>query len=161
MSNVQRYVRGPQKVAKGKIQAGVVAEIGDLVALLNNYIVPAKYFGVAGTTKAAESAFRGDFLGVLISGATTGKETSDTDCLVGYDAVYRFPIASLASAVEPGQKVSAYDQGTVLANQQVATTSAVNASIGQVADHANAGETQVHVQIVSVIMGGGIQAPAA
>ncbi len=146
MSSKQRYRSGPQSVVTGKIQASVTAEIGDLVGLSGNYVVPASTYSDSQT-----GAFEAVFLGVLIEGATNGDETTDTDCVVATSGDYEFDIAPLAATTPVGTPVAPADAGSTLADQEVAPTTAAEA-IGKTSRHALQGETTVTVSIRSVVM---------
>ena len=157
MANVQRYRRGEQKIYKGMIDAGVKVEIGDLVALVSNYVVNAVN---SGTTTVA--GFKAVFLGVLIEGATAGTETVDTPCLVGVTGVYEFDLASaLGAALYPGKTIGPVAVSSVIQDQVVAGVADRDTAIGLLATQAAAGDLTLLVDIVSAIAGMPLLQPAA
>lgn len=147
MSNVQRYRSGSQDVVTGIIEAGSLAEIGDLVALVSGYVVPASEFTDSQTTN-----FHDVFLGVLIEGATIGTETYNTNCVVAVTGEYEFDCAALAQAYAPGQAFGAADGGATLADQTVAPTLATTEAVGKLSRQARVGDTTVTLRIRSVVM---------
>src|SRR5262245_6402708 len=102
MSDNQRYRGGPVSEVKSRVKAGVLAEAGDLVALISGKV---ETFTSAGVTAAN---FRTNFLGVLVQGTTRGTETVDTPCLVYAFGEFEFPLpAAAGAAVEIGGLVAA------------------------------------------------------
>ena len=153
MANVQRKRSGPTDVVKGKIDAGVVAEIGDIVGYDGTYVKPASAYSDSQT-----EAFHDEFLGVLVGGATTGDETEDTPCLVETVGNFEFPLATaLVAAKGLGQLIGTADAGSTLYDQVVDLTNTTNEAIGKLARPGVVGDTSVLVAIKSVVMHGGQQ----
>lgn len=149
MANVQRYRRGEQKIYKGMIDAGVKAEIGDLVALVGNYVVPA-----AVSTLITVGTFKAGFLGVLIEGATSGTETADTPCLVGVTGIYEFDLAAaLGAGLLPGKTIGPVVVADIVQDQVVAGVADRTTAIGLLASQAVAGDTTLLVDIFSTLGG--------
>lgn len=146
MANVQRKRSGPSAPVKSKIQAGNIVQVGDLVGQSGGYVKAAEDYSDAQT-----SSFHDVFLGVLVSGATTGDETDDTECLVETTGDFEFDCVPLPGDKEVGTLVGASDGGSTLANQSVAVTTAAEA-IGRLAKPGVSGDTTCLVRIKSVIM---------
>jgi hypothetical protein len=143
MANVQRYRTGRISEVRGKVKAGVQADIGDLVALNANKV---ETFTSLATTVAL---FADKFLGVLVEGATSGTETTDTPCLVYTEGEFEMPLSATAAAVvDVGGLVSAQ------ADQSVATGAAIADACGRLAKQVQIGDTTCVVKIQSVIFGG-------
>lgn len=163
MSQNQRYRSGPQKVASGTIKAGTKAENGDLCALeSDDYVYPASHTTVTssgsgpGNTDAL-TEFKALFIGVLIEGATGGNESVDTPCLVGYGAVYEYPLDQAADAdYPPGTPLSAVVNTTpspdVLYNQQLQIQSSRTKCFAVAARRIREGDLTVEAVMVSSIM---------
>jgi hypothetical protein len=147
VANVQRYRTGTISEVRGKVKAGVLAEIGDLVALNANKV---ETFTSLATTVAL---FADKFLGVLVQGATVGTETTDTDCLVYTSGEFEFPLSATAAAVvDVGGLVSAQ------ADQSVATGALIADACGRLCKAVAVGDTTCMVKIQSVVALGGPQA---
>lgn len=143
MSDVQRYRSGPISEVKGLVKAGVLAEVGDLVAL--NAGLVETYTSFAGTP----TTFRAKFLGVLVQGATRGTETANSPCLVYTFGEFELPLSVAAvAAVALGGNVAA------AADQSVTTGAAIADTIGRLAKAVAVGDTSCLVRIESVIYGG-------
>lgn len=152
----QRYRSDPQAIVGGLIQAGKICEIGDLIGLVGGYCVSGRNFdtsGAGGATIAAD--FKAVFLGVLISGATSGRETKDTQCLVGWTGVYEYDIAPANLTVDqaPGALLGAVATATTMAAQELTIVGARAGAIAQLARQVRAGKSLVSVAIFSSIMG--------
>lgn len=155
MANKQRYRHGPQKVVTGVIQAGKVAEIGDL--MLRDWTGNGEYVMSAGSQTATsatdedEDHLHDEFLGVLIEGATTGDETTDTPCVIGYGAVYEFDLNDTANTqYAPGTRVIPVDAGSFMSPNQVALSEGADdfgLTIGRTAAQLIDGDTKVLVEI--------------
>jgi len=149
MANVQRYRRNDQKVVKGKIQAGVKVEIGDLVALVSGYVVNAVNSGVTTVTN-----FKAIFYGVLIEGATAGTETADTDCIVGVSGTYEFDLAAaLGAALPVGKTIGAVAVSSVIQDQLVASVADRTTAIALLAQNALVGDTTLFIDIFPALAG--------
>jgi hypothetical protein len=147
MANVQRYRTGRISEVRGVVFAGVLAEIGDLVALDSNKVTT--FTGLATTS----ALFADKFLGVLVQGATVGTETTDTACLVYTEGEFEFPLSATAAAiVDVGGLVKA------TADQVVATGSVIADAIGRLCKPVAVGDTTCVVKIQSVVALGGAQA---
>lgn len=156
MANKQRYRRGPQKLVKGLIDAGVKAQVGDLVALVSNYVTPASLSGL--TTVAG---FKAAFLGVLVEGATSGEETSDTPCLVATEGVFEFDLASaLGAALHVGKTIGPVAVSSVVQDQTVAGVADRDSAIALLAEEAPVGATTLLIEIFSELMGNPLYVPA-
>lgn len=163
MNQSQRYRSGPQQIARGKIKAGVKAEIGDLCELeTDEYVYPAVHVTVTSSGSGpgggdALTEFKTKFIGSLIEGATSGLETVDTDCLVGYSAVWEYPLAVPADAnYPPGTPLKAVVNTTpathVLFNQQLAIDSTRTKCFAVAAQEILQGDTTVQARLVSSTM---------
>jgi hypothetical protein len=95
MANVQRYRTGRISEVRGVVLAGVLAEIGDLVALDSNKVTT--FTGLATTS----ALFADKFLGVLVQGATVGTETT-ADQVVATGSVIADAIGRLCKPVAVG-----------------------------------------------------------
>lgn len=147
MASVQRYRTGRISEVRGVVPALAKAEIGDLVALDSNKVKP---FSVLATTVAL---FADKFLGVLVQGATTGTQTTDSPCLVYTEGEFEFPLSATAGAVvDVGGLVSAQ------ANQSVATGALIADACGRLCRPVAVGDTTCMVKIQSVVALGGPQA---
>ncbi len=146
MSNVQRKRTGQSAPVKAKIQASNVVEIGDLVAISGAYVAPAVDFSDASTV-----SFHDSFLGVLIEGATTGNETSDTDCLVETVGEFEYPCVPLPGDQVVGTHMGPSDGGAQLSNQELAKTTSTE-SVGQLSQPGKSGDTTCIIRIKSVVM---------
>lgn len=150
MSNVQRQRTGPSRRVKSKIDATVVAEIGDLMYQSGDYAYP--FSSNSGSTDALEALF----LGVLAEGATLGDETEDTDCLVETDGEFDFDLDVAATASWPvGSLVGpASDGAGGFLDQVVTMLESGNAAeaIGKLAQPLAVGDTIARVRIVSKVM---------
>lgn len=151
MADTQRYRTGTISEVRGKVRSTVVAQIGDLVALVSNKV---ETFTSSGLTSAT---FRTSFLGVLVQGATRGTETVDSPCLVYTEGEFEFPLSATAGAVvDVGGLVKA------TANQIVATggilgVAGTGDAIGRLARQVQIGDTTALVKIMSVVALGGAQ----
>jgi hypothetical protein len=148
MSDQQRYRSGNIAEVKSKVKAGVLAEVGDLVALISGKV---ETFTSAAVSSAV---FRTSFLGVLVQGATRGTETTDTTCLVYTEGEFAFPLSAPAgAAVDIGGLVKATaDQ--VVATGGVLGVAGTGDAIGRLARRVEVGDTEALVKIQSVIFGG-------
>lgn len=150
MSQNQRFREGQQNVAKGLIQAGVKAQIGDLVMLLGGYVVPASLLAAG----SSYPEFKTVFFGVLIEGATAGTETHNTQCLVGTSGVYEYPVpTALSQGYAPGSPFEPVEESTIIADQKLQYVAARTNAIALLAKQAYAGDLTVFVQIFSSVMG--------
>lgn len=159
----QRYREGPQSVARGKIKAGVKAGVGDLMFKSSDeYLYPASTIAVDGSGSGsgggftggnALTDFKGAFIGTLIEGATTGLETVDSDCLVGYGAVYEYDLNAASDAnYAPGHPIEAYATGGKLANQTVQLVSARTNAFATLAKELRTGDLTAFIQTQSSVM---------
>jgi hypothetical protein len=149
--DIQRYRQGPVSEVKSRVKAGVLAEIGDLVALIAGKV---ETFTSAALTSAN---FRTSFLGVLVQGATRGTETADTPCLVYTTGEFEFPLSAPAgAAVEIGGLVKATaDQ--IIATGGVQGAAGTGDAIGRLVRRVEIGDTTCVVEVMSVIAKGGPQ----
>lgn len=149
MSNpVQRYRHGNVTQLRGQIAAGNKVVIGDLVG------VDGQYFSDFDTLNAGTGGYHDVHAGVLMDGGTTGNETVDTtDAVVGYGAIFEFPLDSTVDVARPvGWPVAA------VGNQTVSLLSGLgdlSESIANLAKPAVVGDTTVWVLVHSVVMEGG------
>lgn len=147
MSDVQRYRSGPVSEVKGFVKAGVLAEVGDLVAL--NAGLVETFTSLAGSA----TAFRAKFLGVLVQGATRGTETQNSPCLV-----YTFCEAEFPLSVSPAVAAVVLGAYVAASADQIVTCGAGGAAvvdaIGRLARAIAVGDTTCLVRIESVIYGG-------
>ena|SRR5437764_1260504 len=146
MANKQRYRRGPQKVAKGRIDAGVKIQVGDLVGvdLATDYVVPASAY-----INADIAVFRAIFAGVLIEGATSGSETRDTECLIGYDAVYEFDLNTPAAAHYGAGTPLILSTGSTNLDNQILEIGAAATAVAKAAEDIAQGALSAFVNIQS------------
>lgn len=151
MPQVQRYRRDNQDIAKGKIQAGVKAQIGDMLVMVGNYAVPVALAGTITTL----ALFKASFVGVLIEGATAGTETKDTDCLIATDGVFEYDLATPLAAVVPvGSIATGVLVTTTVQSQQVASAGATRTNgIGIVETQGAIGDTTLLVRIFPALSG--------
>src|SRR5262245_28971457 len=139
----QRYRTGPISEVKSRVKAGVVAEIGDLVALISGLV---ETFTSAATTS---TLFRTNFLGVLAQGATRGTETTSTSCLVYTEGEFEFPLSATAgAAVDLGGLVAATADQTV-ATGGILGAAGTGTAIGRLARRVEVGDTTALVKIES------------
>lgn len=157
MSNNQRFRSGPEQVVSGRIQAGVKAEIGDMVALVSDYVVPANTFDSSLGVPAALAAFKAAFLGVLIEGATSGGETTDTACLVATDGDFEYPVdpATVTADMPPGTYLTVGNDPTpdLLINQELQVVADATNAVCQASRQLPEASNIVTVRIFSSIMG--------
>lgn len=146
MANVQRWRRGQSAPVKGKILAGNVAEIGDLMGTSGQYFAPAN-----DSTDSQTGTFRDVFVGVLIEGATTGNETTDTECLVETVGEFEYPCVPLPGDKPVGTHMGPSDGGANLSNQELAVTTS-SESIGLLAQPGKSGDTTCLVRIKSTVL---------
>lgn len=167
MSEVQRYRRGPQSLVQGMIQAGVQAQIGDMMMLIGTYMVPANLLLVNSSGSGSGEGFSGGsgftdfksvFCGVLIEGATGGAETTDSKCLVdvGHDSEYEFDLpAALSQTYAPGQPLEpVVNSGSgSLYTQQLQVVTGRTYAVALLAKQAFSGDLTVRAHFFSTVMG--------
>jgi hypothetical protein len=151
VASTQRYRTGRISEVKGKVKVGVLAEVGDLVALLAGKV---ETFTSAALTSAN---FRTNFLGLLAEGATRGTETADTACLVYTECEAELPLSAPAAAVvDVGGLVKATaDQ--IVATGGVLGVAGTGDAIGRLARTVQIGDTSALVKLTSVVALGGPQ----
>jgi hypothetical protein len=143
VASTQRYRTGPIHEFKSVVKAGVLAEIGDLVALNAGKIDT--YTSLATTA----ALFADKFAGVLQQGATLGTETTDTPCLVYAEGEFEFDLTAPAgAAVDIGGLVSAQS------DQTIATGAVIADACGRLARRVEVGDTKALIRVQSVIFGG-------
>lgn len=159
MPCVQRYRSDPEKIVSGKIKAGKKVEIGDLCMLdPTEYVLPSQLFSVNGSGSGpaggeAHTEFKNGFLGCLIEGATGGHETVDTPCLIGYDAVFEYPLDVAADAdYPPGTLLEAVTGTGFLVQQEVKISSTAAKSFAKAAREIKQGDLTVQARLISSIM---------
>lgn len=162
MSNKQRQVFG---VASGTAQItkdcadATVIEIGDLVALVTDAVVPASSFADAGTLAQNQEAFHDAFLGVSRSAHRATHDPLDPVAMdVALEGVFRFPVTA-SSGYAVGDFVGPEGTGAALAvgvaNQLLVKVATANLAIGRIRKIVSA--TEVWVDIKSVVLMGGAQ----
>jgi len=165
MSNVQRQIFGVQsgtaQIAKD-CETATVIEVGDLVALVSDKVVPASGFADAGTLAQNQEAFHDAFLGVSRSAHRASMTPADPLTLdIATEGIFRFPMTSTA-AVVVGDLVGPEGTGAALAvglaDQLLVEVATPNLAIGRVTKIVSA--TEVWVDIKSVVTMGGAQAMA-
>jgi hypothetical protein len=152
----QRYRCGPQSVVSGKIQAGVVVEVGDLVALVDDYVVSGRAFDTSGSGSGTiDEDFKSVFLGVLIEGATGGHETVDTNCLVATDGDYEYDIDPTDADADypPGTLLGPVAGASTMDTQQLQIVDGRDDAIAQISRTLLQGSSTVQCRIFSSIMG--------
>lgn len=146
------------------VDADTVIQIGDLVYYDTDNAKPAGYdsagYGqgdlwdtnIAGT----QEAFHDLFIGVA---AQRSRDGDAEDIRVSTTGVFEFDCA--AATFELGALVGpAKTSGNNIENQKVVGVATANLAIGRVAKRYAANTTRVLVAIESVVMHGGVQAPA-
>jgi len=164
MANKQRQVFGVEsgtaQISKNCADSRAV-EIGDLVGLVSDLVVPAAAFADAGTLAQNQEAFHDAFLGVSRSAHRATHDPLDTVALdIATEGIFRFDMAD-TTGVNVGDLVGAADHatpGTGLKSQSVAVVATANLAIGRVFKVYSG--TEVWVKIESVILMGGAQAAA-
>ena len=164
MSNVQRQVfagaGGSAQIAKDCAEATAV-EVGDLVALVTDAVVPAAAMADVGTLAQNQEAFHDAFLGVSRSAHRASHDPADPVTLdIATEGVFRFPCASSAGYAV-GDFVGPADHATPgagLKSQTVVKVATANLAIGRIFKIVSA--TELWVTIESVVLTGGAQAAA-
>lgn len=148
MANIQRYRTGQQMYLDGLIDAGVKAQIGDLMMTNGDYLQPLSEVAAASVATVDAS-----FAGCLVEGATSGNETEDSKCLVGYNAEYEYDLDTEAADDYPsGTPVKPVVSGSVVSATSVAIAADRTDAIGTLARYCRTGDTKVIVRLISAAM---------
>lgn len=138
------------------VASATVVEIGDMVALVSNLVVPAVLFTWTTNEATTQENFHDVFLGVALSRSKAGETdpvlvspitTLEYDCAA---ATFNF-----ANLVGPPKNSGA----NTLESQMLASVGAVNLSVGRTVTRYASNTTIVQARIVSSLFGGGVQTP--
>lgn len=146
MPGEQRKRSGLSAHVKCKIQAGDIVQVGWPVAKSGQYVVPPDAF-----TDSQTSSFGSASVGVLVSGGTTGDETTDTECLVETEGEFEYDCVPLPGDQAVGTPMGPADGGSTLSNTTMAVTVASEA-IGRLARPGKSGDTKCLIRIKSAVM---------
>ena len=151
MADTQRYRTGSISEVKGRVRAGVAAQVGDLCALVSGKV---ETFASSTLTSAT---FRTSFLGVLVQGATRGTETVDPTCLLYTEGEFEYPLSATAAAVVDVGGLVAATANQIVATGAVLGAAGTGTAIGRLARTVQIGDTTAIVKITSVVALGGPQ----
>ena len=152
MASKQRYRSGPSAPVTATRQGntGLVFDIGDLVWVQGQYILPA-----SSKADTAVNAFQDSFLGVLVQGADDGKASKDEQVLVEVQGDFEYDLDVAAVAAHTvGELVVPATAGGFIVDQVVklGLSTDQTTAIGHLAAPVKVGDRTVLVRIVSRIM---------
>lgn len=152
MSSKQRYRSGPSAPVTATRQGntGLVFDIGDLVSISGQYIVPA-----SSSAATAQDAFQDAFLGVLVQGADDGSSKVDTPVLVEVQGDFEYDLDTPAIAAQPaGWLITSATAGGFIQDQVVHIGLATDqdTALGRLAAPVKIGDKTVLMRIVSRMM---------
>jgi hypothetical protein len=165
MSNVMRRVLPDDQCQMTfECDPATVIEIGDLLYVASDLVLPAASQADLGTLAQNQEGFHDAFLGVSLSAhraAISGFVSDNVALDVALEGVFRYPVTSSAGYAR-GDYVGPEGTGAALAvgmaNQLLVKVATPNLAIGRIFRVVSA--TEVWVEIDSVIMGGGARAAA-
>lgn len=153
-----RYGNNNPAVSKA-VPTATLVEVGDLIsqdASAADVVVPASEFTWDTNIATTQEAFHDEFLGVSGQQSQNGNVDGIRHNSRG---VHEFDCASatfaLGTLVGPAKAT-----GNALENQKVVAVASENLAIGRVARDYSTATTTVHVEVFSVVHGGGVQAAA-
>lgn len=155
MANQMRWRYGDTKPVMLAVDSATVIEVGDLMYLDTDDAKPASSLTDAGTLAFNQEALHDAFVGVAMQASAAG----DTATIrVATSGVFEFDCA--AATHEVGDLIGGAENvgGSSLENQQTAAVASENLAIGRCVKRAASAATTVHVDIVSTVAYGGVQA---
>ena len=152
MSSKQRYRSGPSAPVTATRQGNtaLVFDIGDLVSVSGQYILPA-----SSTAAASVDAFQDSFLGVLVQGADDGTGKADAQVLVEVQGDFEYDLDVAAVAAHAvGELIVPNTAGGFIVDQvvKIGLATDFDTAIGRLAAPVKIGDRTALVRIVSRIM---------
>ncbi|HVU87343.1 MAG TPA: hypothetical protein VHD36_08475 [Pirellulales bacterium] len=157
MANVMRWRYGDTSPVMQPVQSATAIEIGDLLYLATDHVLPAASQADQGSKAANQQLFHNNFAGVAMQQSRVG----DTNPIrVATTGVFAFDCASATFEVGALMGISQPSGGPPLDNQVVVGVGAENLAIGRCAKRVNPADVSVLVEVVSTVSHGGPQGKA-
>lgn len=152
MANTMRWRYGDTNPVMIAAASDAEIEIGDLLLVESNAVVPASGQADQGTSVVNQTEFKANFAGVAMQASPTG---SGDPIRVATTGVFEFECAS--ATFEVGDLIGATENATGdrLLDQTVEAVPSISAALGRCGKRVNPASTRVLVDLVSTITRGG------